>query len=777
MQSLHNLIATEALSKSSAVFVYDTTATSPFGSDLVKSSTTEVFNMQSRAGAGSALVGFIESIAFTSKGAQLVGEEEEVEVEGEGDKVPAKRVSRSMVNGKKAKTTSVSNASSKSISVLASTGSFLSLVPSLTALPASSLRPAVAIHVSAQASSLKQDKEGSITLEQIPELGSLFEGIQSLEDAGWTGAVILSESAEEGALVGSGLAETVTGAGYDLVNVFDGLNAGRILSNIVATPSVNAIGQSLATILTAAFPYFTYYGSATATQVIVLPASTYSSSAKAAIASLDGSSQDVGILVVRVVKPWNADAFLAALPTSTKTLHLFAEAGAENSAGPFHQEVLSTLLTPPGYKLKIRSFPLPSATLPSVQDWASKILAFTSITELPTLKALLPAAAKLAVFWDLDSTSGETELVPSRLAHAFAQTSTGINAKLDTRFDNFKQGGVQQSVLLLESVGAATKDITVSSIVATSTPSLLFLSSPAAVLKAYAPISTTTIGSETRIVISANWTSEEVATKLPLSARKALVEVSTGTGNLFVVDTDKLAAKYSVKAAEIAEIVFWSLYLPTSISAKEIVTVLANNASFGSWDHAKLVEINSAVRNSIVQVSVEKSWAVEEEMAVDGAVVIEALPTVVFPTSAGPNADRTFVDAVAGVIGTAKTSWHSVAHRLLFPEAFAVEQATEELMRPDLEEKNYILTVSENRRLTPSNYDRNVFHLEFSSAGTGLKYAVGEALGIHGWNDEEEVREFIAWYGLDPEAIISTPSRTDPNGRIEQRTIFQLFQQ
>lgn len=729
--------------------------------------------MQTRPGAGSALVGFVEGIAFTSKGAEAIEVEEQDEVKAQ---VPAKRASRSRtLSSKKVKTTVGATNADRPVTVLSSTTSFLSLVPSLLSLPASNLRPGLAIHVSAQASSLARDAEGSVTLTQVPELGALFEGVQSLEQGGWNGAVVLSETAQEAAQVGTGIAQAVTGAGYDLVNVFDGLTAGRQLANLSRAAPVAAAGQSLATILGAAVPPFTYSGSATATQVLVLPASTYSSSAKAALAALTNGGSDVGIVTVRVVKPWSADAFLAALPTSTKTLHVFAE--EDSTVSPFYEDILTTLLTPPGFKLKLKSLSVPTAVLPTVQDWASTILALSSSTAAPVLKSLLPEQAKLAVFWDLDSTSGLTHLVPSSLAQAFAASSTGVDAKLETKYDNFRQGGVQQATLLLEPTGQVGTEYSLSALAATSPASLLFLSSPAAVLKAYEPISLATVGPATRVVISANWTSDELTAKLPVSARKALATVAAGSkGNLFIIDADKLAAAQKVSAKDVAEIVFWSLYLPATISAKEIVTLLASNPSFASWDHAKLVEVNSAVRNAIVQADVDLIWT-QDEMLLDGAEVPKALPSTLVATAASVNPDRTFAEPISSIIGGPKGSWHQIAHRLLFPEAFAVDSHAEKRMRPDLPEKNFMVTVTENRRLTPSNYDRNVFHLEFSTVGTGLHYAVGEALGIHGWNDEQETLDFLSWYGLDPEAIISAPAREDPTGRVEQRTVFQVFQQ
>ena len=344
------------------------------------------------------------------------------------------------------------------------------------------------------------------------------------------------------------------------------------------------------------------------------------------------------------------------------------------------------------------------------------------------------------------------------------------------RSDNFQQGGLQQASLLLEPAGKEQQEHSLNALAATSAPALLFISAPAAVFKAYEPISATTVGPATRVVLAANWTAEELATKLPLSARKTLVAAAQGKPNVVVVDIDAIAKNHGVPASEVAELVFWSLYLPSTLSAKDVVAQLARTPSFATYEHAKLVEVSSVVHNALIQVEIDAAWA-DEPMVVDGdaAAPVASLPTRLVPSAAGANPDRTFVDPASGIIGPAKKSWHHVAHRLMYPDAFAVSTDVEEKMRPDLPEKTFLVTVSETRRLTPNTYDRNVFHIEFDTANTGLKYDIGEALGIHGWNDEKEVHNFLAWYGLDPESVITMTAHE--SGRVEQRTTFQVFQQ
>ncbi|KAI9813007.1 MAG: hypothetical protein M1826_002564 [Phylliscum demangeonii] len=117
-------------------------------------------------------------------------------------------------------------------------------------------------------------------------------------------------------------------------------------------------------------------------------------------------------------------------------------------------------------------------------------------------------------------------------------------------------------------------------------------------------------------------------------------------------------------------------------------------------------------------------------------------------------------------------TWHSVAKALAFKEAYSTKTA----LRPDLAAKTWTVRVKEIRRLTPITYERNIFHIEFDLGDSGLKYDIGEALGIHGVNDETEVAEFMTSYGLRPDDVVETPSRLDPSV-YETRTVYQTLMQ
>ena len=157
----------------------------------------------------------------------------------------------------------------------------------------------------------------------------------------------------------------------------------------------------------------------------------------------------------------------------------------------------------------------------------------------------------------------------------------------------------------------------------------------------------------------------------------------------------------------------------------------------------------------------------------------------------GFNAIASEVDGETLVNGAKLSSWHDAAKHILFPSLFSVPSELSSSseaypqnpsLRPEVPDRTFLVTCAVNKRLTPTEYDRNVFHLEFDTSGTGLKYAIGEALGVHGWNDAEDVSDFCQWYGINPDGLVTLPipsssSSTGGYTRYHTRTIFQALQQ
>lgn len=47
-----------------------------------------------------------------------------------------------------------------------------------------------------------------------------------------------------------------------------------------------------------------------------------------------------------------------------------------------------------------------------------------------------------------------------------------------------------------------------------------------------------------------------------------------------------------------------------------------------------------------------------------------------------------------------------------------------------------------------------IFHIKLDITGTGLKYEIGESLGIHGRNNSDVVEEFLQNYGVDGDSLV-----------------------
>eukprot|EP00127_Corallochytrium_limacisporum_P004283 Clim_evm228s157 gene=Clim_evmTU228s157 len=125
-------------------------------------------------------------------------------------------------------------------------------------------------------------------------------------------------------------------------------------------------------------------------------------------------------------------------------------------------------------------------------------------------------------------------------------------------------------------------------------------------------------------------------------------------------------------------------------------------------------------------------------------------------------------------LGNQKLTRDEASWRLMFPDAYETKKVT----RPSVKEETFLVTTTCNKRLTSVNYDRNVFHMEFDIRGTGLKYQIGDALGVYGHNDEEEVHEFLDELGIPAEELIQLEGEQfDHPGYGETRTTLQWFVQ
>lgn len=626
------------------------------------------------------------------------------------------------------------------VSVLTTPSALCAAATDLVQLPPATERPALIFQVACSEPSL-HDKQ----LKRKPALDALLEAVHKLDQAkSFNPTVLLAGGA------GKGPQEIVNTYTYaqtlarktnkDVLVAWDAIDAALEKSDALAIkPDLQAPSS------------FSYYGPASPEKVIIVPSSIYSATAITAGAA---NSPKVGLLVVSALRPWSNEDLLAALPESAVDIQVYSQ----DSSKLLFADVLYTIRAA-RRRVRVRPFkPAPAPiqfTYDNVAQWAQ---------HLQSQPVHLPAdGTKLVVFWSSDT--GKSSDLVARLAAGFKDD---ITVRWLTEYDNFsgKEFGLQRSVLLLSpkthQKSSSPLLLPLTALVQAVPPSLLFLSGTSS-LSYYSPLST--ISNDTQVIFSSNtWKPAEFTDKLSPSDLASLSLASKD--KVLTLDTSAVVAESGLLASDglVEEAAFWLLFMGLSTSAQQatslIADILGTSPAGGEWSTVSFSRLVDLTRSALNAVELPQHVPQSE---------LNNLPGHIVSNASQSNPHKNFEEPQPSV----PAAWHNAAKQLIFPEAYQVEPSS---LRPDLPEDNFLLTVTENRRLTPLDYDRNVFHLEFSTKGTGLKYEIGEALGVHGWNDAEEVLNFIEWFGLDPDATVQLPARA---GHLygEMRTVFQVLQQ
>ena len=455
--------------------------------------------------------------------------------------------------------------------------------------------------------------------------------------------------------------------------------------------------------------------------IYVLPAGHFA-------ATLPSSS---GILSLKSVSP-SPDELFAALTSEGDRKTVLVVGGTSSDADALKAVVLAALYSASGSS---------KAVLPTV-----KAVVASTITSSPSESF----SSKTISFF-----TGPVSPLPQLLAHLFF-SSPSLTTSL-AQFGSASARGVK-SILSLSPVSAAAKPLHVDQ------RSDVVWVSDANVLKTNDVLDNITKGGI--LVLELPWTEEEIPVKL---SRKELTAIKEKNLRVFLLDLDPTSPGNPIRE----QVAFLLLYtgkqkLPAGIR-KVLEAFHAGNLYREEIEDAQagLIEVDP----SAWQVPELEEGKVEKEKS---AWEWDALP------------DQAGMSDIKEDENPVRASWDLAALHLLFREAFAISEAKTmdaqsdgpgvNALRPSMADETFLVTVTENRRLTPATYDRNVFHMELDSRGTGLKYEIGEAIGIHGWNDAGEVLGFCEWYDLLPDSLVSFPN-PHQTGTMETRTAFQLLQQ
>ena len=494
---------------------------------------------------------------------------------------------------------------------------------------------------------------------------------------------------------------------------------------------------------------FEYYGHETPDVVLVTFGSIESQTAKEVFNKISADGAKAGVVNVRIYRPFIEEAFLKAVPSSARTIAVLGQ--VQNEVAVADEAVQSALyadvLTATAFSdkfaqepeiLDVKYTPSQPITPQGIVDTLHKI--FDNGAESKKLPALFQA--EQYTFWDVDDSA--TLNSPSAVGNVLSKESRA-NIFVHETYDNLTQGGVVRAdVRSSKKALEAPYKIEDAEVVVVGDERLL---KSVDVLKS--------LSEEGDVIMKlSGFKEDEVEKRLPVHFRKALQEKSA---DLHILDVSFSPAfeKDPQSTKLLLELAFLKIAKP------EITQEALGKLDLVEGYPPTLEECFDALNQCLRKVEVPAAWA-EVEADYTAPQLLSNIQTNSFVSFQKEEPEETLE----------LRDWQTAAKGLAFKEAYG----TETKLRPDVSVKTSTIHVKENRRLTPQDYDRNIFHIEFDLGDSGLTYKIGEALGIHAENDSEQVNAFIDFYGLDPAEVVQVPAREDTNA-LEARTVYQALLQ
>jgi sulfite reductase (NADPH) flavoprotein alpha-component len=527
------------------------------------------------------------------------------------------------------------------------------------------------------------------------------------------------------------------------------------------TTRISRILENLNAELGTAYNLFEYEGHPDPEAVLVVFGSIESSLATQVAASMAKGTRKVGVVAVRVYRPFSEEDFLRVLPNNVRRIAVLGQ--VRDQTAVYDSTVQSALFSDVVATITmsdIWSLPPPIIDVKYSREhtWSPKELAwiFEQILSMPTVSIAIPEdvltpeaisadsfsllfedpSARQFSFWNRD----DAPSAPAAAVIARVIARGEQNVSYSAMYDNVAIAGalhseIRSSQKLLEApfhVEAADVSFV----------------GDIKLLSEYDVAAGTKSGGV--IIVKASIKSEDVKKKVPAAFRRNIARKDIGLLQLDVnADTPPAVEDALVQLA---------------VLKTANIQVSLKNLAVYNYDSESVHKATEVVDIALTRIETPKEWA--ELVSAEGEIE-PTLQTVPQVNSFAINQEK-YVQEPAPIL----KSWQSAAQALSFKEAYGVKNS----LRPDLNVKNFTVKVRENRRLTPTSYDRNIFHIDFDLTDTDLTYDIGEALGVHAQNDTEDVREFIKSYGLNEDDLFEIPSREDLSA-LEVRTVFQALQQ
>ena len=500
------------------------------------------------------------------------------------------------------------------------------------------------------------------------------------------------------------------------------------------------------------YKLFDYYGHQEAESVLVVFGTVEASLTAQVANALSKDGDKVGVVNVRVYRPFVEEAFLEALPKSTRRIAVLGQVKDEAAVldpaeySRLYSDVLASVQFAYDRDVEVTDvkYSREQVWTPSnFLDAFRQIHAEKEGAEVRSYVDILNTAdVKQYSFWNLDQSSAANAPV---VVGKLLSSDSSKNVFVRSGHDNLVQGGVTRTDI-------RNADYTIEAPYAVEQADVAFIGD-IAILKEFDILNS--VKPDSSIIVKLPGVkNEDIEKKLSPAFRKALVDKDV---QLFVLDPTLSEAVAEDESLEsfLTQLAF------LKVAREDLLTsglskLAAINGSSEVFD-----KLTQQLESALREVEVPAAWGTVEE----------DVEPIRLPSDINVNSFAPF-DRIEKEPPTLLKNWQIAAKGFAFKEAFG----TANQVRPDLGVKTSIVHVKERRRLTPKNYDRNIFHIEFDLGDSGVTYAIGEALGIHAENDEKQVDEFIKWYGLNPDEIVEVPSREDPNVLVN-RTVYQSLLQ
>ncbi|KFY12859.1 hypothetical protein V491_06626, partial [Pseudogymnoascus sp. VKM F-3775] len=401
-----------------------------------------------------------------------------------------------------------------------------------------------------------------------------------------------------------------------------------------------------------AYDLFEYQGHETPDTVLVVFGTVEAALASQVAAKLSESGSKVGVINVRVYRPFVEEAFIAALPASVKTVAVLGQVqdasevadksvrsalfGDVTAALAFSDKFSPTLSIVDSKYAREQSFtPESIATLFSQLDTKA-----VSDSEEVSIQLLAPGKAEQYTFWDLDESVARS--APAAISK-FLSSDSKTNVFLKQAYDNFVQGGVVRS-----DIRNSKKSIDTSYPIEQADIAVV---GDEKIFKDLDVLSSLKSGGKL-IVKLPGLKDEDLEKKLPASLRR---ELQAKNIELYVVDPAASAAvgKDAALQTQLLEVAFLRIARPDALTnGLDKLIAISGNAS-------TLAEITADLEKSLRQFEVPAAWA---EVEVDTKE--RELPTDV-QTSSFTTFDKAEVQEPALL-----KDWQAAAKGLAFKEAY-----------------------------------------------------------------------------------------------------------